>query len=174
MHTLAFGLPALLARPERSEQFRLTGTLTLVGADGSGSAELQAARRRAWNKLSDAGRAQFAWPHPGLPKDVFTPPSATTAAPADAAAATPGNGASAAASTAAAAAGAQQQQQQRPGEGQQQVAEGAPAELEPLPTFCLGVMHVSHVDYIQLFDDLRVVYERGEDGEWGSGVEVNP
>ena len=50
---LAFWLPA------RREQFRVAGRVGfLPGAD----------RRAAWEGLSDAARALFAWPAPGLPR----------------------------------------------------------------------------------------------------------
>lgn len=45
------------------EQFRLAGTLTLVGANHPDSL-LQQARQASWQGLSDAARLQFAWPHP--------------------------------------------------------------------------------------------------------------
>lgn len=50
------------------EQFRLSGTLTLVRETCSDSNLLQA-RQRSWQELSDAARAQFTWPHPGKLKD---------------------------------------------------------------------------------------------------------
>ena len=46
------------------EQFRLAGTLTLVGANHPESM-LQQARQASWQDLSDAARLQFAWPHSG-------------------------------------------------------------------------------------------------------------
>ncbi|MFE1747855.1 Npun_F5749 family FMN-dependent PPOX-type flavoprotein [Coleofasciculus sp. H7-2] len=54
------------------EQFRLAGTLTLVGANHPDSA-LQQARQASWQDLSDAARLQFTWPHPGESRaDVST------------------------------------------------------------------------------------------------------
>ena len=53
--------------PTTREQFRLTGSLTLVGADHPDSA-LQQARTSTWQELSDSARLQFAWPHPGKPR----------------------------------------------------------------------------------------------------------
>ncbi len=53
--------------PTTREQFRLTGSLTLVGADHPDSA-LQQARTSTWQELSDPTRIQFAWPHPGKPR----------------------------------------------------------------------------------------------------------
>ena len=46
------------------EQFRIAGNLTLVTADFAESSLLQQ-RQQVWQKLSDAARLQFAWPHPG-------------------------------------------------------------------------------------------------------------
>lgn len=61
--------------PQTREQFRLTGCLTLVTADHPD--ELQQARVKTWQELSDAARSQFAWPDPGKPKSeaaAFEPP----------------------------------------------------------------------------------------------------
>lgn len=62
--------------PETREQFRITGSLTLVQADHPDSA-LQQARQTTWQELSNAARLQFAWPHPGKPRAdaaAFEPP----------------------------------------------------------------------------------------------------
>ena len=53
--------------PETREQFRLSGSLTLVQADYPDSA-LQQARQTTWQELSDAARLQYAWPHPYKPR----------------------------------------------------------------------------------------------------------
>ncbi|HIK32376.1 MAG TPA: pyridoxamine 5'-phosphate oxidase family protein [Oscillatoriales cyanobacterium M59_W2019_021] len=53
--------------PQTREQFRLSGQLTVVGADCN-DADLQLARRQAWSKLSDSARSGFAWPPPGQPR----------------------------------------------------------------------------------------------------------
>ncbi|MEM1111929.1 MAG: pyridoxamine 5'-phosphate oxidase family protein [Pseudomonadota bacterium] len=45
------------------EQYRLRGQLALVDAQGAHAP----ARMAAWNKLSEAAREQFFWPHPGAP-----------------------------------------------------------------------------------------------------------
>ncbi|MBH8563298.1 pyridoxamine 5'-phosphate oxidase family protein [Nostoc sp. CENA67] len=62
--------------PNTREQFRINGCLTLVGSDNHPN--LQPARITSWQELSDAGRIQFAWPHPGKPRDAtpeaFAPP----------------------------------------------------------------------------------------------------
>ncbi len=62
--------------PETREQFRITGSLTLVGSDHPDSA-LQQARVATWQELSNAARLQFAWPHPSKPRAdaaAFEPP----------------------------------------------------------------------------------------------------
>ena len=46
------------------EQFRISGDLTLVDGDNDDS-ELIAARKAAWQKISDKARSQFMWPNPG-------------------------------------------------------------------------------------------------------------
>lgn len=63
--------------PKTREQFRLTGQLTLIGAEYPDKT-LQNARQTTWQELSDAARLQFAWPHPGSTRtessDAFSPP----------------------------------------------------------------------------------------------------
>ncbi len=61
--------------PSTREQFRLSGQLTLIRAENE-STEWQALRQRSWQELSDAARTQFAWAHPGQPRDDegFDPP----------------------------------------------------------------------------------------------------
>ena len=58
------------------EQFRIAGDLLLVDANNS-NLELIAARKAAWQKISDNARSQFTWPNPGeLRTDdlsLFTP-----------------------------------------------------------------------------------------------------
>lgn len=53
--------------PKSREQFRLTGQLTLIGADHPNQS-LTDARQATWQELSDSARLQFAWPHPGEPR----------------------------------------------------------------------------------------------------------
>lgn len=53
--------------PESREQFRIAGSLTIVG-ETHPEATLQTARQTAWQALSDAARTQFAWPYPGQPR----------------------------------------------------------------------------------------------------------
>jgi pyridoxamine 5'-phosphate oxidase len=64
--------------PNTREQFRITGSLTLVESDNS-QPELASARISTWQELSDAARIQFAWPHPGKGRNkdeqaAFKPP----------------------------------------------------------------------------------------------------
>ncbi len=58
------------------EQFRISGYLTLVDGDNDDS-ELIAARKAAWQKISDNARSQFMWPNPGESRTddltLFTP-----------------------------------------------------------------------------------------------------
>lgn len=53
---------------ETREQYRLQGRLTVVSSAG-GDAGLQAARLRAWQRMSDPGRQQFTWPQSGAPRN---------------------------------------------------------------------------------------------------------
>jgi len=64
--------------PHTREQFRITGTLTLV-AGGDSQHDLAPARITTWQELNDAARLQFAWPHSGKPRNkdeqaAFFPP----------------------------------------------------------------------------------------------------
>jgi len=56
--------------PITREQFRISGSLSLVGADDLDLA-LQQARISIWQKLGERARLQYAWPHPGKPIDVI-------------------------------------------------------------------------------------------------------
>jgi len=58
---------ACLYLPITREQFRVSGRLQVVGHACADSGLLDA-RRAAWERMSEGGRAQFAWPHPGLPR----------------------------------------------------------------------------------------------------------
>jgi len=49
------------------EQFRLTGQLQLIEAAEPDEA-LAAIRQQLWENLSDKARSQFAWDHPGKPR----------------------------------------------------------------------------------------------------------
>jgi PPOX class probable FMN-dependent enzyme len=63
--------------PKTREQFRITGELTLISDDSD--TNLQPARIKMWQELSDAARLQFCWPHPGKMRittaTAFTPPA---------------------------------------------------------------------------------------------------
>jgi pyridoxamine 5'-phosphate oxidase len=68
--------------PNTREQFRLFGTLQLIDANSTDTS-LKTAREKIWQELSSAARLQFAWAHPGKPRnsaDSFQPadPDATT------------------------------------------------------------------------------------------------
>lgn len=52
---------------ETREQFRISGSLTLVTADYPDLA-LQQARQTTWQELSDATRIQYIWTDPGKPR----------------------------------------------------------------------------------------------------------
>ncbi|MDZ7962879.1 MAG: pyridoxamine 5'-phosphate oxidase family protein [Aulosira sp. DedQUE10] len=64
--------------PNTREQFRITGTLTLITGDDS-QHDLAPARISTWQDLNDAARLQFAWPHSGQARNkdeqaAFSPP----------------------------------------------------------------------------------------------------
>ncbi|NMG10782.1 Npun_F5749 family FMN-dependent PPOX-type flavoprotein [Brasilonema sp. UFV-L1] len=50
------------------EQFRIAGELSVIDVNHPNS-QLQQARQMTWQDLSDNARVQFAWPHPGKPRD---------------------------------------------------------------------------------------------------------
>lgn len=55
------------------EQFRLTGKLTIIGANSSNPV-FEKARQALWQQLSDSAREQFGWPDPRQPKaDEISP-----------------------------------------------------------------------------------------------------
>jgi pyridoxamine 5'-phosphate oxidase len=59
------------------EQFRLAGTLELIGADAPDAAKRRE-RAELWAALSDAARTQFTWPAPGddrAPDGAFAGPA---------------------------------------------------------------------------------------------------
>ncbi|MBW4609517.1 MAG: pyridoxamine 5'-phosphate oxidase family protein [Hassallia sp. WJT32-NPBG1] len=64
--------------PNTREQFRIAGSLTLVGCDNCDST-LDKARISTWQELSDAARLQFGWADPGKPRvedpAAFNPPA---------------------------------------------------------------------------------------------------
>lgn len=63
--------------PNTREQFRITGKLTLLTANSHPN--LQPARIKMWQELSDAARLQFVWPDSGKARvttpEAFTPPA---------------------------------------------------------------------------------------------------
>ncbi|KAK9803221.1 hypothetical protein WJX73_005396 [Symbiochloris irregularis] len=62
--------------PNTREQYRLSGSITVVSQDDP-PGPLQDERQHKWRSMSDPGRAQFAWPHPGedrhLPDENWEP-----------------------------------------------------------------------------------------------------
>jgi pyridoxamine 5'-phosphate oxidase len=61
--------------PKTREQFRLLGKMILVSQNHE-NAELQKARQKTWEELSDGARIQFAWPDPGkarASREAFSP-----------------------------------------------------------------------------------------------------
>ncbi|QIR38472.1 pyridoxamine 5'-phosphate oxidase [Tolypothrix sp. PCC 7910] len=70
--------------PNTREQFRITGTLTLVSDDEQHN--LASARITTWQELSDAARLQFAWPSSGQLRNkdeqaAFSPPQPDSSQP---------------------------------------------------------------------------------------------
>ena len=63
--------------PKTREQFRLSGTLTLVTPESSNTSYSKA-RQAAWQQMSDSGRIQFDWGTPGADRSedpaAFNPP----------------------------------------------------------------------------------------------------
>lgn len=54
--------------PDSREQYRLLGKVTVITKDTPPEEKLGRARVGAWKAMSDPGRQQFTWPHPGLPR----------------------------------------------------------------------------------------------------------
>lgn len=52
--------------PITREQYRITGIVRVVQADDLEDPALAKARVMAWKQMSDPGRQQFLWPHPGI------------------------------------------------------------------------------------------------------------
>ncbi|GAX80111.1 hypothetical protein CEUSTIGMA_g7549.t1 [Chlamydomonas eustigma] len=107
--------------PISREQYRISGQLTVVGADHQDQ-QLREARQLAWSNMSNSGRSQFTWPQP---REVrVQDPSAFT----------------------------------KPAPGPQET---------PLDDFCLVVMRVELVDYVQLFENVREsLWIDSESGAW--------
>ncbi|MEO1147028.1 MAG: Npun_F5749 family FMN-dependent PPOX-type flavoprotein [Cyanobacteria bacterium J06638_22] len=65
------------------EQFRLAGQLQLIEANETDE-RLRAIRQQLWHNLSDKARSQFAWDHPGQPRQseaTFVPEIAAETKP---------------------------------------------------------------------------------------------
>lgn len=60
--------------PVTREQYRITGIVQVVHADDSVMAR---ERENAWKNMSDPGRQQFFWPHPGLERSGDEEPYTT-------------------------------------------------------------------------------------------------
>jgi len=159
--------------PKTREQFRVSGTLEIVGpaaapqAEGEGAqggdaqappaasssssrlALLHAAREGAWLRMSEAGREQFFWPHPGQPR-LGDDEAAFASESGGARKTARGGGAPAAADA------------------------PPPPPPPPVPaTFCLGLLEADEVDHVRLTTNRRTRYVLGGGGEW-SVEEVNP
>ncbi|PNH10698.1 hypothetical protein TSOC_002538 [Tetrabaena socialis] len=66
--------------PATREQYRIAGDLTVVdGRTAEGA--LQEARHRVWSSMSEGGRQQFGWPHPGRPRAQEEPDAWSRPAP---------------------------------------------------------------------------------------------
>jgi pyridoxamine 5'-phosphate oxidase len=72
--------------PKTREQFRLSGTLTLVTPE-SRNTRYSKARQAAWQQMSDSGRIQFDWGTPGADRSedpaAFNPPQPDEHQPSD-------------------------------------------------------------------------------------------
>ncbi|WAS05144.1 pyridoxamine 5'-phosphate oxidase family protein [Gloeomargaritales cyanobacterium VI4D9] len=62
--------------PQTREQFRLAGYVQIIDSVHPDPVA-QIARQRRWHSLSDAGRQQFTWPHPGHPRQGNFPTEPT-------------------------------------------------------------------------------------------------
>jgi hypothetical protein len=121
---------------ESRDQFRLGGTLAVVGAD-AGAADAEA-RRAAWGRLSPSAREWNAGPEPGAVK-VEGEGAATTSA---AAAAVRGGGDGGAA------------------------ADASASPPPPHPHFGLMLLDIDFVDHVDLEGDRRWQHRRGAGGAW--------
>ena len=170
------------------EQYRLSGDLTVVD-HAHADAALLGVRRAAWAALSDAGRGQFAWPSPREPR-VDDPEAFSRPAPGPQVG---GVGKSVNSGGGGGAAGGRPRGLQPPGPwspcerceencGQVRVrvrvrvrvcgllpcrdVSSLPLQEPPLADFCLVVMRVHAVDYVQLFDNMREAMRQDGDGQW--------
>jgi pyridoxamine 5'-phosphate oxidase len=161
--------------PQTREQYRVSGTLEIIGEAEEGEEEeeeagaaaaggrrsglpssrlalLRAVREYAWQRMSDAGREQFFWPHPGQPR-LDGDEAAFLGAGA-------GGGDS-----------------RRGNKGQDAAPQPPPPPPPPPPpvpaTFCLGLIEPDEVDHVRLKTNRRTHYVLKAGGEW-SVEEVNP
>jgi PPOX class probable FMN-dependent enzyme len=160
--------------PQTREQYRISGTLEIVGAAEEGEeaasgdatttrlALLRAVREHAWQRMSDAGREQFFWPHPGQPRLDGDE------------AAFLGSGGGGGGDRRGGGGGKQggKEQQQK----EQAAAPPPPPPPPPVPaTFCLGLIEPDEVDHVRLKSNRRTRYVllEGGGGQW-SVEELNP
>ena len=128
-----------------SEQYRISGTLSLIGNDAT-DAELLAVRKQTWGELRDTAREQFYWEQPGVPLDE-EPLNEEKDSEIEATTSTlniPKGG------------------------------RGEDGKVLPPPdTFLMMLLQPTKVDYLRLTDNNRIVFEK--DGEQGwTKQSVNP
>ncbi|GLI67831.1 hypothetical protein VaNZ11_012113 [Volvox africanus] len=66
--------------PQTREQYRIAGNLVVIDAAHVDNALLEA-RGRVWSAMSESGRQQFGWPHPGRPRAAEDPKAWNNPAP---------------------------------------------------------------------------------------------
>ncbi|GIL57782.1 hypothetical protein Vafri_12929 [Volvox africanus] len=66
--------------PQTREQYRIAGNLVVIDAAHVDNALLEA-RARVWSAMSESGRQQFGWPHPGRPRAAEDPEAWNNPAP---------------------------------------------------------------------------------------------
>lgn len=152
--------------PKTREQFRIAGTLEIIGAAEAGEEEeaaaagaganrlalLRAVRDGAWMRMSDAGREQFFWPHPGQPRLDGDEAAFLSSSSGRKESSSKGNGGADAAD-----------------------APPPPPPPPPVPaTFCLGLLEADEVDHVRLTTNCRTRYVLSQPGGEWSVEEVNP
>jgi len=128
-----------------SEQYRISGNLTLVGNEEKDQG-LQTMRKQTWGNLRDGAREQFFWPQPGIP--LNEPDTCTESTTQDTKKSDVPN---------------------LPEGGRDENGKVVP----PPDEFLLMLMWPSKVDYLRLTDNYRLVFERKSKDEW-TATEVNP